>query len=131
MATTYDLNITQGSSFNIRLTAKDSDGNSINLSGYSVSGYIRNRYSDTSHLLDMSPTIVSGGSPDAILSGLVDISLHPTGTSALPITQAMYDIEVYKETNPDGTHFNWQTADPSTVIKLLHGKANISQEATY
>ena len=53
MATTYDLNITQGSSFNIRLTAKDTEGNYINLSGYTVSGYIRNRYSDTSYLLNM------------------------------------------------------------------------------
>ena len=96
MATTYDLNITQGSSFNIRLTAKDSDSNYINLSGYSISGYVRNRYSDSSYLLDMTPTIVSGGSPDAILSGLVDIQLDPIQTSALPVTQAIYDIEVYK-----------------------------------
>ena len=116
MATTYDLNITQGSSFNIRLTAKDSNSNYINLSGYTVSGYIRNRYSDSSYLLDMEPTIVSGGSPDAILSGLVDVSLHPTGTAALPITQAMYDIEGYKD---------------STVIKLLNGKANVHPESTY
>jgi len=116
MATTYDLNITQGSSFNIRLTAKDTAGNYINLSGYNVSGYIRNRYSDTSYLLDMEPAMVSGGNPDAIFSGLVDIALHPTGTAALPITQAMYDIEVYKG---------------STVIKLLNGKANVHPESTY
>jgi hypothetical protein len=116
MATTYDLNITQGSSFNIRLTAKDSDSNYINLSGYTVSGHIRNRYSDTGYLLDLEPTIVSGGTPDAIFSGLVDVALHPTGTANLPITQAMYDVEVYK-------------AD--TVIKLLNGKANVHPESTY
>ena len=125
MATTYDLNITQGSSFNIRLTAKDTAGNYINLSGYNVSGYVRNRYSDTSYLLDMKPSIVSGQSVattaenlsnDAIFSGLVDVSLHPTGTAVLPITQAMYDIEVYKG---------------STVIKLLNGKANVHPESTY
>ena len=101
MATTYDLNITQGSSFNIRLTAKDANSNYINLSGYSVSGQIRNRFSDSSPLLDMTPVIVSGQSVptvpanlsnDAIFSGLVDISLAPLKTSALPITQAIYDI---------------------------------------
>jgi hypothetical protein len=125
MATTYDLNITQGSSFNIRLTAKDSDSNYINLSGYSVSGYIRNRFSDSSYLLDLEPIIVSGQSDpttpanllnDAIFSGLVDVSILPTDTAALPITQAIYDIEVYKAT---------------TVIKLLNGKANVHPEATY
>tara|TARA_Y100000361_G_scaffold145177_1_gene154065 strand:- start:1529 stop:1879 length:351 start_codon:yes stop_codon:yes gene_type:complete len=116
MATTYDLNITQGSSFNIRLTAKDDAGNHINLSGYSVSGYIRNRYSDSSFLLNMEPSIVSGGSPDAITSGKVDINLAATGTAALPITQAMYDVEVYKN---------------DQVIKLLNGKANVHPEATY
>ena len=116
MATTYELNITQGSSFNIRLTAKDTDGNYINLSGYTVSGYIRNRYSDTSYLLDMEPTIVTGGTPDAIFSGKVDVALAATGTAALPITQAMYDIEVYKN---------------DQVIKLLNGKANVHPEATY
>ena len=47
MATSYDLNVTQGSTFNVRLTTKDSNGSALNLSGYGVSGYIRNKYSDT------------------------------------------------------------------------------------
>jgi len=132
MATSYDLNITQGSTFNVRLTTKDSNGNALNLSGYHVSGYIRNKYSDTASLLNMEPLIVSGhaldqtlapgvlkASTDAIFSGLIDISLIPAKTSALPITQAIYDIEIYLD-----------TAETS-VFKILNGKANIHPESTY
>ena len=128
MATSYDLNITQGSSFNIRLTTKDSIGNALNLSGYHVSGFIRNKYSDSVGLLDLDPDIVSGQSVptdstnwqnDAIFSGLIDVNLNASETSTLPITQALYDIEIYvnnAETN---------------VFKILNGKANIYPEATY
>jgi hypothetical protein len=131
MATTYDLNITQGSSYNIRLKTKDVNGNALNLSGYHVSGYIRNKYSDTTYLLDFSPIIVSGQSVpttpsnlsnDAIFSGLIDINIHPTGTAALPITQALYDIEIYSGTASDRE---------SLVFKILNGKANVHPESTY
>ena len=131
MASSYDLNITQGSSYNIRLKTKDVNGNALNLSGYHVSGYIRNKYSDTSYLLNLEPSIVSGQSVpttpsnlsnDAIFSGLIDINLHPTGTAALPITQALYDVEIYSGTAEDRE---------SLVFKILNGKANVHPESTY
>ena len=87
MATSFDLNITQGSSYNIRLKTKDTAGIALNLSGFHVSGYVRNKYSDTTHLLNLYPVIVSGHHPDhdpndplktdAIHSGLIDINIHP------------------------------------------------------
>tara|TARA_Y100000310_G_C20157155_1_gene567372 strand:+ start:161 stop:547 length:387 start_codon:yes stop_codon:yes gene_type:complete len=128
MATSYDLNIVQGSSFNIRLSTKDSNANALNLSGYHVSGYIRNKYSDALGLLDLDPAIVSGQSVptddsnwenDAIFSGLIDVNLTALETAALPITQALYDIEIYID--------NAETS----VFKILNGKANIHPEATY
>ena len=135
MASSYELNITQGSSFNVRLTTKDSDGNPINLSGYHVSGYIRNKYSDTSYLLNLEPTIVSGHAADhdpndplktdAIHSGLIDVNLKPASTASLPITQALYDIEIYTNTK------NEFLTEQSSVFKILNGKANIHPEATY
>ncbi|MAF24052.1 hypothetical protein CL634_00485 [bacterium] len=144
MATSYDLNITQGSSYNIRLKTKDTAGIPLNLSGFHVSGYIRNKYSDKVHLLDLKPIIVSGHSAgadpndplktDAIHSGLIDINLHPTGTAALPITQALYDIEIY---SGDATHWppsNIPENDPPTsflAFKVLNGKVNVHPESTY
>lgn len=131
MASSYDLNITQGSSYNIRLKTKDANGVALNLSGYHVSGYIKNKYSDSNYLLNLEPSIVSGQSVptvpsnllnDAIFSGLIDINLHPTGTAALPITQAIYDIEIYSGTAEDRE---------SMVFKVLNGKANVHPESTY
>jgi hypothetical protein len=128
MATSYDLNITQGSSFNVRLTTKDSNGDALNLSGYHVSGFIRNKYSDADGLLNLEPEIFSGQSVpttpanwwnDAIFSGFIDINLSAKATSVLPITQAIYDIEIYL----DDTE--------TSVFKVLNGKANIYPEATY
>ena len=143
MATSYDLNITQGSSYNIRLKTKDLNGVALNLSGYHVSGYIRNKYSDSTYLLDLKPLIVSGQSVpttlvnlsnDAIFSGLIDINLHPTGTAALPITQALYDIEIYSgHTNIDPHDDDILHSDPEDFLafKVLNGKANIHPESTY
>ena len=46
MATNYDLNITRGSNFSVRLVAKDQLGSVIDLSPYQVRGIIKHRYSD-------------------------------------------------------------------------------------
>ena len=60
MATSYDLNITRGSDFSVRLSVKDSAGAAYNLSGYSTSGVAKYRYSDSTPILSLSPTIVPG-----------------------------------------------------------------------
>ena len=70
MATNYNLNITRGSNFSVRLIAKDENGTPINLSGYSASAQVRHHYSSTGVLLDLSPTPVE---PKA--SGYIDIYL--------------------------------------------------------
>ena len=80
----------------------------------------------------MNPNIVSGHAAahdpndplktDAIHSGLIDVNLAATGTAALPITQAIYDIEVYLNPNNMNT---------TSVFKILNGKANIHPESTY
>ena len=46
MAQTLDLTFIQGDDFKAVVTAKDSAGSVINLSGYGVAGKVRNRYSD-------------------------------------------------------------------------------------
>ena len=113
----YNLDITQGSTFSARLTAKNEIGTAINIDGHNVRGSIKNRYSDTSALVSFIPTIVNAS------EGTVDIVLSGTQTAILPITQAVYDIEMYK-TGADGED------DNSFVVKLLDGKVNIHPEVT-
>ena len=95
MATIYDLSITQGSQLDVRLNVKDQDGAVIDLENYLVRGYIKHRYSDTDNLLNLDPVIVSGDGGSSYVSGLIDIVLSGSQTSTLPISQNVYDIELY------------------------------------
>ena len=113
----YNLDIIQGSSFSARLNAKNSVGTAIDITGHNVRGTIKNRYSDTTPLIAFIPTIVSS------TVGTVDVILSGTQTAILPITQAVYDIEMYR-TGANGED------DDSHVVKLLDGKVNIHPEVT-
>ena len=110
MATNYNLNITRGSNFSVRLIAKDENGTPINLSGYSANAQVRHHYSSTGVLLDLSPTPVE---PKA--SGYIDIYLSGTQTSGVPIVQGVYDLEISA-----GSYTN----------KLIKGYANIFPEVS-
>ncbi len=107
---TYDFCITQGSSFSLQLNARNSDNSYINLSGYSASGQVRFRYSDTGVLVNLAPLI-----HPSYISGLLDINLTAAQTSLLPVTLGRYDLEIYS-----GTY----------VCKLLQGKVSIFGEVT-
>ena len=115
MATSYDLNITRGSDFSVRLSVKDSEGTAYNLSGYSTSGVVKYRYSDSNSLLDLSPVIVSGTAGSYYASGLIDINVSGTATTGVPITEAVYDVEIYKDSYHE---------------KVIRGKVNILPEVT-
>lgn len=114
MAAIYDFNITQGDQFDARLTVTDSNG-AMNLSGYAARGYVKNKYSDTGTLLDLSPTVVSGSAGSLYASGYVDIAVSATQTQSLPITQGVFDVEIHK-----GAY----------VQKVAMGNANILPEVT-
>ncbi len=116
MATSYDLNITQGSRFSIRLEVYNEDLTSFNLSGYSTRGHVKFRHSDTGILLNLNPTPVSGVNGSALISGLVDINLSGAQTAGIPIVQGIYDVEIY---NNEGF-----------VEKAILGYCNILPEVT-
>ncbi len=115
MATNYDLNLTRGSDFSVRLSVKDSAGSPYNLSGYSTSGVVKNKYSDSNSILDLSPVIVSGTAGAYYASGLIDINVSGAITTGIPITQAVYDVEIYKDSYHE---------------KVIRGKMNILPEVT-
>tara|TARA_Y100001938_G_scaffold128114_1_gene181592 strand:+ start:263 stop:658 length:396 start_codon:yes stop_codon:yes gene_type:complete len=115
MATSYDLNITRGSDFSVRLSVKDSNGAAYNLSGYSTSGVAKYRYSDSNPIVSLSPVIVSGSGGSTLASGLIDINISGTATTGIPIVQGVYDVEIYK-----GTYHE----------KVIQGKINILPEVT-
>ena len=83
------LSITRGSTFNIRITVYDDDSNIVDLTGFEVRGVIKNRYSDADILVNLDPVVYDAS------AGLVDVLLTPTQTAALPVTEALYDIEKF------------------------------------
>ena len=115
MATSYDLNITRGSDFSVRLSVKDSAGAAYNLSGYSTSGVAKYRYSSSEALVNLSPVIISGVSGASYSSGIIDINVSGTATTGVPIIQGVYDIEIYS-----GSYHE----------KVIQGKINVLPEVT-
>ena len=112
-----DLSITKGNYFYQRITGLNDAGNTINLSGYSISGFVRQSYGSSGILLDLNPTIVSGNLGVSYASGLVNITVSRTGAYNLPVTYALYSIEIYSG------------QDYSKVIQ--NGKFIINPEITY
>tara|TARA_Y100000310_G_scaffold208988_1_gene209583 strand:- start:421 stop:774 length:354 start_codon:yes stop_codon:yes gene_type:complete len=116
MASIYDLNITQGSQFDVRLNITDGCGECLSLSGYQVRGYVKHKYSQSGALLDLDPVIVSGDNGAAYASGLVDLTLTAAQTANLPIMQGVYDIELYD--------------DSGFADKIMKGDVNVFPEVT-
>lgn len=107
----YDFEIYQGSTFSLNLTLNDSAGNPIDLTNHAVSGFLKFRYSDTNKLADLNASKVQ-----PYESGFINLTIPASGTAALPITVANYDVEIYQSGNVD---------------KVLRGRASIVPEATY
>ena len=95
MATVYNFSATQGSQLSVRLNVKDASGDAINLSGYGARGVVKYRYSSTSSLVDLEPTIVSGTSGTLYASGYVEVYLSGSQTADLPVGDFVYDIEKF------------------------------------
>lgn len=104
--------IKQGATFtlNVELTSTSSTASPFVLTGYSVRGKIRSRYS--SDLIQaFTTTIISS------TGGQLRLSLSSTETAALPEADYVYDAEVY--------------TTGGTVHRFLEGKARVTPEVTY
>ena len=112
MAADYDLNITKGSSFTVRLVAQDTNGAIIDLTNWNIRGYAKIRYSETTLLIDLAPTKVA-----PFTNGYIDILISAAATATLPVTEGVYDIEMYD--------------NGGYVDKLMRGYVRIYPEVTY
>lgn len=110
MSNTYNISAIQGNTLLLNVTANDSAGNPINLSGYSVRGYVKYNYSNTGILLNLNPTITS------YVGGSVNISGNASDISNMPVGIFVYDLEAYNS----GEY----------VTKFLKGYFSVDPEAT-
>ena len=94
MAAHYDLNITKGGTFNVRLVAVDPSGAAFDLTNWALRGHAKLKFSEQTVLIDLQPT---RGTP--YTSGFVDINIPATFTEQLPVTEGVFDIEMYQSSS--------------------------------
>jgi hypothetical protein len=109
----YDLEIYQGSTYSLTIGLTDGDDVPIDLTNYDISGYLKFRYSDSNRLISLNPIRLA-----PLASGNISLNIPDSGTSVLPVTIGVYDIELYHTGN-------------NTVDKILKGRAYVYPEVTY
>ena len=113
-AANYPITIEQGATFNRVLTLTDSDGNLINLTGYSARMTIRRANDFETVLIELTTVnarIALGGA-----AGTVTLSISDSDTAALEAEVGVYDLEI--------------ESAGGTVTRLIQGTATIDREVT-
>lgn|SRR5574343_526082 len=113
-ASTYDILIEQGATFQLNLVWKDSGGTPINLTGYTARMQVRHKLADTSPLLDFTTengAITLGG-----VLGTISILGLATLTDALTVKSGVYDLEL--------------VSAGGIVTRLIEGGVTITPQVT-
>lgn len=108
MAVYSNLTIDQGASFSANIDVTDSDGDALNLDGYSVAGQIRKTYSSTT-AVDFTASIINAS------AGIVQISLSATQTNNMKAGRYVYDVEI----NSGGT-----------ITRVVEGQVEVTPGVT-
>jgi len=109
MAIISNITIDQGSTFIADVDVVDSDGNAVNLTGYTVAGQMRKSYSSTTATdFTASVTNISGGT--------VRISLTATQTNTLKAGRYVYDVEI--------------TSSGGQVTRVIEGQVEVTPGVT-
>ena len=91
-STRFDLNITQGSSFEISIIVDDDIGDLIDLTGHTAYGRVKFRYGDADPIFYLTPTIPAS----TATQGIVKIDISQDDTKAYPVFQGVYEVEIIK-----------------------------------
>ena len=109
MASISNIFIDQGATFTTTVTVTDSNGDAVNLSGYSVAAQIRKTF------LSSSATAFTASISNAS-SGEITISLTPTQTTALEAGRFVYDVLI--------------TASGGTKTRVVEGQVTVNPSVT-
>ncbi len=110
MAIISNLVIDQGASFSADIDVTDSDGDALNLTGYTAAGQMRRTYTSTT-------AINFTGSIQSASQGTVRIALTATETNGIKAGRYVYDVEI---TN----------ASTQEVIRIVEGQVEVTPGVT-
>ena len=113
MASKYNIKLDQGSDYALSITYKDPTGNVVDLSGYTARMHVRQTYSTPSTIITLTTEngrIELGGA-----NGTINLSIDAANTANLPISNAVYDLEL---------------VGGSSVNRLIEGKFVVNPEVT-
>ena len=111
-----NLTIEQGAAFSRIVIYRDSNGDPVDLSGYTAKMQIRKTKEGSTVILELSTSdgrLTLGGA-----LGTITIALTTADTDSLDFVWGRYDLELY----PGG--------DTTQAIRLLEGKINLSKQVT-
>ena len=111
-AATTNLIIDQGATWNITFTYKNTDGNPINLTGYTAALQLRTSYDAASASLSLTSGsgIVLGGT-----AGTIAVTATATETGGLTAGEYVYDLEI---------------TSSSVVTRLVQGRITVTPQVT-
>ena len=110
MAIISNLVIDQGASFSASIDVTDSDGDALNLTGYTAAGQMRRTYSSTT-ATDFTASIQSAS------QGTVRIALTATETNAIKAGRYVYDVEITNTSTQE-------------VIRIVEGQVEVTPGVT-
>tara|TARA_B100001063_G_scaffold192645_1_gene183928 strand:+ start:1087 stop:1434 length:348 start_codon:yes stop_codon:yes gene_type:complete len=113
MAMISNLTIDQGASFKAEIDVKDSDGDALDLTGFTGAGQMRKTYSSSTK----TDFDVEFKSPRT--TGTVIITLTSTQTNALKAGRFVYDVEI---TSPGSSG--------SDVTRVVEGQIDVTPGVT-
>jgi|TARA_B110000908_G_C10252641_1_gene453146 hypothetical protein len=109
MAIISNIVIDQGTTFNAEIDVTDSEGNILNLAGYTAAAQMRRTYSSTT-AYNFTASIASE------IEGTVNISLNAAATNVLKAGRYVYDVEI---TGADGS-----------ITRVVEGQVEVTPGVT-
>ena len=120
----YSFTIEQGATTNINVVWKDSNGDYVNLTGYSARMDIRPSVGSSETYLELTSTLDGDGTGlnlngsdgvTPLTSGSIGIYISAAKTATLDFNEAVYDLELEKS---------------GEVTRLIQGRIQLSKEVT-
>lgn len=113
-AGTLDLYIEQGATWTLPLLWKTTDGEPLDLTGYTARMHLRKKLTDAEFVLELTTenSRITLGGPD----GTITLTIQAVDTSEIPTGTTVYDLEL--------------VSGGGIVTRLLQGGVTVSPEVT-